>query len=92
MFVFYTHIYCNFYFWFKYDGNILFIQYWNIGINSFVQFIKDNNWPKSLYEHIECNQNEYSCYSLFIHYSRHEITIVFDEYTNVLRTSFMGMF
>jgi hypothetical protein len=67
----------------KYN-NQLFIQYLDISINDFINFLIKFNYPKKFIQYVKKNKQKYKEII-------HEITIVYDEQLIPIRTAFYGL-
>lgn len=61
-----------------------FIQYLGISLPDFIDFLSTHNYPIYLVEHVKSNRDRYTDII-------HEITIVYDENGNVVRSGFYGI-
>jgi hypothetical protein len=69
--------------WNKYNNN-LFIQYLDISIDDFIDFLIEFTYPNKFIQHVKNNKNNYKDII-------HEITIVYDNNLKPIRSAFYGL-
>lgn len=67
----------------KYNNN-LFIQYLDISLDDFIDFLIEFNYPKKFIQHVKSNYNKYKDII-------HEITIVYDQNLKPIKSAFYGL-
>jgi len=67
----------------KYNNN-LFIQYLDISLDDFIDFLIEFNYPNKFIQHVKSHNNKYKDII-------HEITIVYDQNLKPIRSAFYGL-